>query len=281
MAAKGFILTMLAVAAAGVIAGLGASALFPASAGEAPPAATPPASTPPAGNGPGAGGGAPPGGRALTEEDLPPELREAMAQDPQLAAEVRAAIESGELVLPGAPPAAPGAGAGGTGRRRGEPLTGAVASFEDGTLRLDTPDGETSIAVAPDAPVSLTTTAAEAGNALAAGSEVVVVARPNESGALEAESILAGAVGPSANAQQGFGGSATVVAGSVASFAGGTLTVATADGDVAVIVADETPTQVAATAETTAELTAGATITAFVQRGADGRLEAVSIIVGG
>ena len=286
MSVKRFILAALAVAVAGAGAGYAASVLLPASdgAGETPDVAETGAGAPE----PDAGA---PAADQPTVDDLlatmPEEIRQQMESDPELAAQVRArlqeAIDSGQLP-PGAFGASPDAGVSGAdiqgaGARNAEPLTGEVLSFTEGALRLDTPDGEAEAAVPPDTPMTLVKTAAEAGDALAPGAEVAVVARSDESGALTAAFITSGEAG--AGGRRGVGRLATVITGAVKSFADGVLTVETADGPTEVAAPDETLVQITATAETAAdELAAGVTATAFVQRGADGSLVAAGIAVG-
>ena len=69
--------------------------------------------------------------------------------------------------------------------------------------------------------------------------------------------------------------------GTVASFSDGVLTLGDADGPAEFAVADETPVRITTTAaEAASELTAGVTVTAFVQREADGSLSAASVNVG-
>ena len=294
MDAKRFILTLLAVAVVGAGAGYGASVLFPAPAAgeEAPPE---PIETGAGVPEPDAGAAGGPAADQPSVDDLlaamPEEMRRQMEDDPQLAAQVRAqlqqAIDSGQLP-PGAFGAAPDGGvpatdALGGGARNAEPLTGEVLSFEEGTLRLNTPDGEAEAAVAPDTPVTVVKPAGEAVDALTPGAEVAVIARRDESGALTAALITSGGAGEGALGAVGrrAGGLAAVLTGTVESFADSVLTVETADGPVEVAASDETPVQITATAETAAdELAAGVTATAFVQRGADGSLVAVSIAVG-
>ncbi len=286
MDTRRFILTMLAVAVTGAGAGYGASLLLPAPAdGEETPEAAVLTEPDVAG---------PVGEQPDVDELLaamPEEMRQQMEEDPELTAQVRdqlrAAIDSGQL--PGASGAAPGGevpatDAFGAGARNAEPLTGEVLSFEAGTLRLDTPDGEAEATVAPDTPVTLAKTAGEAGDAPAPGAEVTVIARRDESGALTAATIVVGQDGEGAfgaGGQRGAGRLATVITGAVQSFAGGVLTVGTADGAVEIAAPDETPVQITATVETAAdELAAGVTATAFVQREEDGSLVAASIAVG-
>lgn len=302
MDARGFILMVLLFALVGAGAGYGAAQLFPAEEEEQAPVTSelvaPGADGAEAGAGAGAGTGRArqTGGQPSVDEfiaALPEEQRRELANNPEAAAMARAqiqmAIDSGmippevlqEMGLGGAVDAAPGA-APEEGVRNAEPLAGTVVSFESGMLRLETPDGDAAMAVPDDAPVNVTTTAAEAQSWLADGAEVSVVARPDESGGLAAAAIILGSAGPGAGGGRGFGGLAAVVTGTIASFAGGVLTLENADGSADFAVADETPVRITTTAvEAAGELTAGVSVTAFVQRVADGSLSAASVNVGG
>ena len=159
MGAKGFIVVLLIVAVAGAGAALGISKLLPSDPAGTPTAAVSVApgsdtsdSAEAAGEGaPESGEGAPDSGQQITVDDLPAEVRQAMAENPELAARIEGLIASGEL-----PPdlalgvgrgVNPGAGFGGIGRG-GEPLPGTVVSFDNGTLNLDTPDGPAAVSVA-------------------------------------------------------------------------------------------------------------------------------------
>ena len=295
MGAKGFILALLAVAAAGAGAGYGATFVFP------PPEAPPPATSslaPDSGGGGEAGDGAADGdagqgdgdaagGEAFSEEDLPEEVRQAMAEDPELAAQIRQAIESGQIP-PGAfgPPG--GADGGGGGSAPGfagggaTPLSGTVLSYSDGTLRLDTADGVADVAVEPDTPVNVTMAPSEAGEYLAEGAEVTVAAQAGEAGALTALAVFAGGAPDELTGAPGLAAFVTIIAGTVESFTDGTLTVAGEDGSTEVATGEQTLVAAELTArDAAAELTEGASVTAFVERGADGGLEASSIEIGG
>lgn len=292
MGAKGFILMLLLFALVGAGAGYGAAQLVPAEAEEREPEAADLVA-------PGAGGaeeeaeaGARPagqaGGQRLTVDEvlatMPEEARRELENDPELAAQVRAdlqaAIDSG-LITQASLGGQPGNGLFGAGlpeagARNAEPLTGTVASFKSGTLRLETPDGEADVAVPDDTPVTLQKTTADAGAYLAEGAEVSVVTRPGGSSGLAAAAILAGSA--SQDAGSGPGG----LTGTVASFADGVLTLETENGEVTVAVPDDTPVQIVATAEeATGDLTAGVSVTAFVQREADGSLAAAAVHIGG
>ncbi|MYA51396.1 MAG: hypothetical protein F4Y25_11805 [Chloroflexi bacterium] len=305
MGAKGFFLVLVLLAVVGAGAGYGAAQLVPQDEEEQ---ATETADLVAPGTDAADAGAAVTTGRARqsggqpTADDfiaaLPEEQRRELESNPEAAAMARAqiqmAIDSGmippevlqEMGLGGTVDAAPGA-APEEGARNAEPLTGTVASFGDGMLRLETPDGEAAIAVPEDAPVNVTKTAAEASDYLAEGAEVSVVARPDESGGLAAAAVIVGGAGQGATSGRGFGGLAAVVMGSITSFADGVLTLETADGaaEAAVAefaVADDTPVRITATAaEAASELAAGVTVTAFVQREADGSLSAASVNVGG
>ena len=302
MGAKGFILVLLLFALVGAGAGYGAAQLVPPEEEEQAPETADLAAPGADGAGAGAGAGAGTGrarqtGGQPSVDDLmaalPEEARREMESNPEAAAMMRAqlqmAIDSGQIppeVLQGlagggAVDAAPDA-AGEEGVRNAEPLAGTVVSFADGTLRLETPDGEAAVAVPDDAPVNVTKTAADAGTYLTVGAEVSVVARPDDAGDLAAAAVIVGAAGQDAGGGRGFGGLAAVVMGTVASFADGVLTLETADGPAEFAVADETPVRITTTAaEATSELTAGVSVTAFVQREADGSLSAASVSVGG
>lgn len=285
MGAKAFTLALLAVAAAGAGAGYGATFVFPAP--ETPPATSALAPDPVgggAGNG-GAANGAQGGGEAFSVDDLPPEVREAMEQDPELAAQIREAIESGQI-----PPGAfgpPGGGAGGAGSAPGfagggaTALSGTVVSFADETLRLETADGEAELAVAPDTPVNVTMAPADAGAYLADGAEVTVAAQTDQSGALSALAVFAGPAPDELAQAPGLAAFVTIIAGTVEAFADGTLTVAGEDGSTDVGIGDQTLVMASLTASDAGdELAEGASVTAFVERGADGGLLASSIEIG-
>ena len=285
MGAKGFILTLLAVAAAGAGAGYGATFVFPPD--EAPPV-TSSLAPDPGGNGAPTDGSDAAGqgnGAAFTEEDLPEEVRQAMAQDPEMAAQIRQAIESGQIP-PGAfgpPGGADGGDGAGPGFAGGDatPLSGTVLSYADGTLRLDTADGEADVAVAPDTPVNVTKTPSEAGAYLAEGAEVAVAAQ-GEPGALTALAVFAGPVPDELAQAPGFATFVTIISGTVESFADGMLTVAGDDGTTTLAAGEQTIVAASLTAADAGdELAEGASVTAFVERGADGGLEASSIEVGG
>lgn len=270
-----FILALLLLAAAGAGAGYGAAQLVPADVEER----TPPIAdfTPP-----GAGEA---GSPSMTLDDLPPEVREAMANDPEMAAAMREAMETG-LLSTGEFGPPPEAGTAGMimeegSARNATPLAGTVVSFEGGTLRLETPDGEAAIAVADDVTVNVTKAVSDAGTYLVEGAKVSVVARPDDSGGLAAAAVIVGGAGQGAGGGRGFGGLAAVVMGTVASFADGVLTLETADGPAEFALADDTPVRITTTAaEAASELAAGVTVTAFVQREADGSLSAASVNVG-
>lgn len=292
MGAKGFILAVLAVAAAGAGAGYGATFVFPPP--EAPPVTSSLAPDPGGGgepgdgaaNGGGGNGGEGNGGAVFREEDLPEEVRQAMAQDPEMAAQIRQAIESGQIP-PGAfgPPGGAGADGGGGGAPGfagggATPLTGTILSYADGTLRLDTADGEADVAVAPDTPVNVSKTPSEAGEYLAEGAEVTVAAQ-GEPGAMTALAVFAGPVPDELAQAPALASFVTIVSGTVESFADGTLTVAGDDGTTALAAGDQTIVSASLTAADAGdELAEGASVTAFVERGADGGLEASSIEAG-
>lgn len=307
MGAKGFILVLLLFALVGAGAGYGAAQLVPMEEEEQAPETadlvTPGAGGADAGAAVTTGRPRQTGGRAtvddVLEATLSEEQRRELESNPEAAAMVRAqiqsAIDSGqippealqELASGGAGVTgggAPGVGTDtpGAGARNAEPLAGTVVSFEGGTLRLETPDGEAAIAVAADAPVNLTKTVLGAGDYLAEGSEVSVVARPEESGGLAAAAVIVGAAGPGAGGGRGFGGQAAAVMGAVTSLGDGVMTLETADGPAEFTLADDTPVRITMTAaEAAGELTAGVSVTAFVQREADGSLSATSVNVGG
>ena len=242
MGAKGFILTLLLLALAGAGAGYGAAQLVPADEEEQAPVTSDLVA-------PGAGGtaaeaGAATGrarqtGREPTADDviaaMPPEMRQELENNPEAAAMARAqiqmALDSGQIPLEAfglTPGGAPGAGADpGTqdaGARNAEPLAGTVVSFEGGTLRLETPDGEAAVAVPDDAPVNVTKAVADSQSYLAEGAEVSVIARPDDSGSPAAAAIVVGAAGQGTGGGRGFGGVASVVMGTVTSFGDGVLT---------------------------------------------------------
>lgn len=303
MGARGFILVLLLFALVGAGAGYGAAQLVPMEEEEQAPE-TANLVAPGAGGadaaaeaGAGTGRARQTGGQPSVDDvlaaSLSDEQRRELESNPEAAAMARAqiqmAIDSGmippevlqEMAGGGMVDAAPGA-APEEGVRNAEPLAGTVVSFEGGTLRLETPDGEAAIAVADDVPVNLTKTVAGSSDYLADGAEVSVVARPDESGALTAAAVVVGAGAQDAGGGRGFGGLAAVVMGTVASFTEGVLTLETADGPTEFTVPDETPVRITETAaEAASELTAGVTVTAFVQREADGSLSAASVNVGG
>lgn len=301
MGARGFILMLALFAVVGAGAGYGVAQLVPEEVEESAPETAdivaPGAGDAGADAGAGTGRARQTGGQSPTVDDvmatMPEEARRELESNPELAAQVRAqvqaAIDSGQIpaeafgLAPGgsAPDAGTGAGTQDAGVRNAEPLAGTVVSFEEGTLRLETPDGEADVAVPGDAPVSLTKTVADASNYLAEGAEVSVVARPDEAGGLAAAAILVGSEGLGAAGGRGLGGLATVVMGPITSFSDGVLTLETADGAAELAVTDETPVRITAiAAEAAGELTAGVSVTAFVQREADGSLSAASVNVG-
>ena len=302
MGAKGFILVLLLFGLVGAGVGYGAAQLVPMEEEEQAPVTSDLVA--PGAGGAAAGAGAVPGtGRArqtggqpsvddVLAATLSDEQRRELENNPEAAAMARAqiqmAIDSGmippevlqEMGIGGAVDAEPGA-TGEDGARNAEPLAGTVVSFQGGTLRLETPDGEAPVAVPDDAPVNLTKSAADAQSYLADGTEVSVVARPGESGGLATAAVIVGGPVPGAGGGRGFGGFAAVVTGTIASFADGVLTLEAEDGSAEFVVADETPVRITTTAaEAASELTAGVSVTAFVQREADGSLSAASVQVG-
>ncbi len=300
MGAKGFILVVLLFALVGAGAGYGAAQLVPAEEEEQAPETADLVAPGAGGTGAeaGAGTGRPrqTGGRPSVDDviaTLSEEQRRELANNPEAAAMARAqiqmAIDSGAIppevlqeLASGGIAGAPGAGTQDAGARNAEPLTGTVVSFESGTLRLETPDSEAAIALPDDAPVNVTKSVADSGVYLAEGAEVSVVARPDEGGNLAAAAIIVGAAGQGAGGGRGFGGLAAVVTGTVTSFVGGVLTLETADGAAELAVADDTLVRITTTAADAAgELTAGVSVTAFVQREADGSLSAASVRTGG
>ena len=305
MGAKWFILTLLLFALVGAGAGYGAAQLVPMEEEEAAPETAdlvaPGAGGADAGTGAGAGTGRArqTGGQSSVDDiiaALPEEARRELENNPEAAAMARAqiqmAIDSGQIppeVLqelagggtPGAPDAGTDPGTQDAGARNAEPLAGTVVSFEVGTLRLETPDGEAAVAVPDDALVNVTKAVSDAGTYLAEGAEASVIARPDDSGGLAAAAVVVGGAGQGAGGGRGFGGLAAVVMGTVASFADGVLTLETADGPAEFALADETPVRITTTAaEAAGELAAGVAVTAFVQREADGSLSAASVSVG-
>ena len=298
MGARAFIVVLLIVAAAGAGAALGISMLIPPDPVETPTTAVSVVPGPDtSGSAEAAGESAPDSGapspdadQQITVDDLPAEVRQAMAENPELAARIEEMIASGEL-----PPdlafgigrgGNPGGGFGGIGRG-GEPLPGTVISFDNGMLNLDTPDGPAAVSVADDTPVNITKAVSEAAGYMTEGAQVTVVAQPDDAGGLSAQTVVLGDLGGfggvlgGAGVGGGFGGLGTVVTGMIASFTDGVLTVESAEGPVAVEVADEVLVLINTTAsEAQAELAADAIVTVLVQRAADGSLEAVTVIAG-
>ena len=294
MGARAFIVVLLIVAVAGAGAAWGISMFIPSDPAGTPTTAVSVApgsdtsdSAEAAGeSAPESGAPSPDSGQQITVDDLPAEVRQAMAENPELAARIEEMIASGEL-----PPdlafgpgrgANPGAGFGGIGRG-GEPLPGTVVSFDNGTLNLDTPDGPAAVSVADDTPVSITKAVSEAAGYMTEGAQVTVVAQPDDAGGLSAQTVVLGDLAGFGGAGfgGGFGGLGTVVMGTVASFTDGVLTVESAEGPVAVEVADEVLVLINTTAsEAQAELATDAVVTVLVQRAADGSLEAVTVIAG-
>lgn len=303
MGAKGFILVLLLFALAGAGGGYGVAQLVPREVEEQAPETA--ELVAPGADGADAGAGAVAGtGRARqtggqpTVDDviaaMPPEMRRELESNPEAAAMARAqiqmAIDSGQIppeafgtgpVGGAAPDVVPGAVVE-EGSRNAEPLAGTVVSFEGGTLRLETPDGEAAVALPDDAPVNVTKAVADAQSYLAEGAEVSVIARPDGSGGLAAVAVIVGGAAQGAGGGRGFGGLASVVTGTVASFAGGVLALETAEGAAEFALADDAPVRITTTAaEATAELAAGVSVTAFVFREADGSLSAASVGIGG
>ena len=302
MGARGFILMLALFALVGAGAGYGAAQLVPAEEEEQPPVtaelAAPGTDGTDDGTGADAGTGRArqTGGQPSVDDviaAMPQEMQQQLENDPEAAAMARAqiqmAIDSGQIP-PGmfggqagddAPAAGADPGAQDAGARNAEPLAGTVVSFAGGTLRLETPDGEAAVSVPGDTPVNATKAVSDSGAYLVEGAEVSVVARPDESGGLAAAAIVVGGAGQGAGGGRGFGGLAAVAAGTVTSFAGGVLTLETADGAAEFALADDTPVRITTTAaEAAGELTAGVSVTAFVQREADGSLSAASVSVG-
>lgn len=302
MGARGFILALVLFALVGAGAGYGAAQLVPMEEEEQAPETAdlvaPGAGGADAGTGAGAGTGRArqTGGQPSVDDvmaAMPEEMRRELENNPEAAAMARAqiqmAIDSG--MIP--PEALEGLAGGGAvddapdavieeGARNAEILEGTVVSFEGGTLRLETPDGEAAIAVPDDAPVNVTKAVSDAGAYLVEGAEVSVIARPDDAGGLAAAAVIVGGAGQGAGGGRGFGGLAAVVTGTVASFADGVLTLETADGAAEFALADETPVRITMTAaEAAGELAPGVTVTALVRREADGSLSAGSVSVGG
>ena len=154
-------------------------------------------------------------------------------------------------------------------------------------MNLDTADGPAAVSVADDTPVNITKAVSEAAGYMTEGAQVTVVAQPDDAGGLSAQTVVLGDLGGfggvlgGAGFGGGFGGLGTVVMGTVASFTDGVLTVESAEGPVAVEVADEVLVLINTTAsEAQAELATDAIVTVLVQRAADGSLEAVTVIAG-
>lgn len=303
MGAKGFILVLLLFAVVGAGAGYGAAQIVPAEEEDQPPETAdlvaPGTGAAEAGAAVTTGRARQSGGRPSVDDiiaNLPEEQRRELENNPEAAAmaraELQAAIDSGQIpaeVLQelagggtaGAPGAGTGAGTLDAGARNAEPLAGTVVSFESGTLRLETPDGEAAIALPDDTPMNVTKTVAEAPPYLADGTEVSVLARPDESGVPAVAAIIVGSAGQGAGGGRGLGGQAAVTMGSIASLVDGVLTLETPDGQTEFAVVDDTPVRITTTAaEAAGELAAGVSVTAFVQRQADGSLAAASVRIG-
>ena len=215
-------------------------------------------------------------GRGLEGADLQA-LRQAAANDLELQAALREdaeAVESGQV--PGG--GANGTGAGGAGARNATPLTGTVDSFRDGMLTLDTLEGPAEIAVEDGTSVTLTTAALEAAAHLSEGARVTVAGTDDDGGIITAFVIAIGAAeGPG---PRGFG-MFTAISGTIESYDGAVLTVATEAGSVDAAVSERTVVQVMTTASEAADELANAeTVTVFVRRNADGSLTAANVAVG-
>ena len=179
MGAKGFILMLLLFALVGAGAGYGAAQLVPAEEEEQAPETADLVAPGAGGAEAGAGTGRPrqTGGQPTVDDviaTLSEEQRRDLENNPEGAAMARAqiqmAIDSGAIppevlqqLASGGIAGAPDAGTQDAGARNAEPLTGTVVSFESGTLRLETPDGEAAIAVPDDAPVNVTKSVADSG----------------------------------------------------------------------------------------------------------------------
>ncbi len=245
---------------------------------------------------PGAPGASAPGsGQNVDVNDvlaaMPEDVRQDLENNPERAAQVRAqlrqAIESGN-VPPGLAPGTGAAGGaqalGGVGARNATPLTGAVASFGGAALRLDTDEGPVDVTVAPETTITITRQASEAADALTVDADVTVLAREDETGAQTSAAILIGDMG-AGGLRAGFGaalgGGAVTMAGAVVSYADGVLSVQTEDGPQSVNVPPETIVRITTTASGAAdEFAEGADLTILVQRAADGSFEAVTVIAG-
>ena len=87
----------------------------------------------------------------------------------------------------------------GAARRFGAAVAGAVASYADGVLVVESEEGAVEIAVADDTPLQVATTASEAGAALAAGETATAFVQRDAEGGLTAASVSVGS-------SPGFGG---------------------------------------------------------------------------
>jgi hypothetical protein len=174
------------------------------------------------------------------------------------------------------------------GGQQFEPITGSVESIDATTLVLSNSDGTVEIAVDAETPVRISKTAADAGDALAAGTEILAILSRDSTGTITANNINVvssdgGALGR-AGRGGGFGGgdgSINIATGTVDGFADGVLTLDTGVGAVDILVADDTPVSWQKSfADAGEDLAPGTEITAIGSRAEDGTFQPFTITTG-
>jgi len=179
------------------------------------------------------------------------------------------------------------------GGQQFEPITGSVESIDSTTLVLSNSDGTVEIAVDAETLVRISKTAADAGDALAPGTEILAILSRDSTGTITANNINVvggdgGALGR-AGRGGGFGGggfgggdgSINIATGTVDSFADGVLTLDTGAGVVDILVADATPVSWQKSfADASDDLAPGTEITAIGSRDEDGTFQPFTITTG-
>jgi hypothetical protein len=179
------------------------------------------------------------------------------------------------------------------GGQQFELITGSVESLDATTLVLSNSDGTVEIAVDTETPVRISKTAADAGDALAAGTEILAILSRDSSGTITANNINVvggdgGAVGRAgrgggfrASGFRGGDGSINIATGTVDGFADGVLTLDTGVGAVDILVADDTPVSWQKSfADAGEDLAPGTEITATGSRAEDGTFQPFTIATG-
>ena len=168
----------------------------------------------------------------------------------------------------------------GSGGRNSNRLTGKVVGLMDGVLTIETAEGQVGLRTSDETRVRTTKPAVDAAEDLANGTKVTVIGATGMGGGVTARIIAVGGR-RSGGGGGGSGNRAPGVSGTVTSFDGAVLTLATDDGVVAVTISERTVVQLSKpVVQATAELAAGEQITVSVGRDEAGGFTAGNITVG-